>query len=59
MTKYKPIQVPLRKGKTALGDDYEIYEEFGFYTLYIKGKMCATRPNVAQLDKFLERITER
>lgn len=59
MAKYKPIQFPIRKGKTINNDPYEVYEEFGFYTLYIKGRMCATRSSIQQIDDFLKRIKER
>ena len=59
MAKYKPIQLPYRKGKTINGDSYEIYEEFGYYTLYIRNKMCATRPKLQQIDDFLNKIKEK
>ena len=53
MPKFKPVQQkPIESGRTENGELYEIYEEFGFYSIYINKRMRATRPTIQQLEKF-------
>ena len=53
MPKFKPVQqAPIECGRTANGDLYEIYEEFGFYSIYINKRMRAARKSIQQLEKF-------
>ena len=53
MPKYKPVQQkPVESGRTENGDLYEIYEEFGFYSIYVNKRMRATRKSIQQLEKF-------
>ena len=53
MAKFKPVQQkPVGSGRTENGELYEIYEEFGFYSIYINKRMRATRKSIQQLEKF-------
>lgn len=53
MPKFKPVQqAPIESGRTANGELYEIYEEFGFYSIYVNKRMRATRKSIQQLEKF-------
>ena len=49
MPKFKPVQQkPVESGRTENGELYEIYEEFGFYSIYINKRMRATRSKIQQ-----------
>ena len=53
MAKFKPVQQkPVESGRTANGELYEIYEEFGFYSIYINKRMIATTKSIQHLEKF-------
>ena len=39
-------QVATISGELVNGMKYEIYEEFGFYTVYINGKMCSSHDSL-------------
>lgn len=49
MKKFKTtFQKPLQFGELKNGQQYEIYEEFGYYTVYINGKMRSTHETLAK-----------
>ena len=53
MPKFKPVQQkPVESGRTENGELYEIYEEFGFYSIYVNKRMRPTRKSIQQLEKF-------
>ena len=53
MPKFKPVQQkPVESGRTENGELYEIYEEFGFYSIYVHKSMRDTRKSIQQLEKF-------
>jgi len=41
-------QKALRSGSLDNGQQYEIYEEFGLYTVYVNGKMKSTHETLAK-----------
>ena len=52
MPKFKPVQQkPVESGRTENGELYEIYEEFGFYSIYVNKRMRTTRKTIQQLEK--------
>lgn len=52
-------QVPVTSGELVNGAGYEIFEEFGFYTVYINGKMCSSHDSLDRAKGKVRYLNDR
>lgn len=52
-------QVATATGELVNGAKYEIFEEFGFYTVYINGKMCSSHESLDRAKGKIRYLNDR
>ena len=52
-------QLPVAAGKMVNGSEYEIFDEFGFHTVYINGKMCSSHDTLEKAKGKIKYLNDK